>query len=218
MCFGAYCLLVLLAHRCQVYGFGLKWSPALKIEGSQDHLSASGNLPLYTSHLEVFLDLRLCIVVCTEVLFTSFHPELIIPIPYNPIHPTIATYHGASSIRDGIFMHTYVIVHIQYTFFARNLFQLPSVTGSRKLLQNFSFWAMSSLWAMSSGSQKSVTIPFVLLTNVNISSFSGTVSNTVVSFFSSGFSFLGRKKSSFWVATPFCCLLLSLGEGGCVGG
>ena len=25
----AYCLLVLLAHRCQVYGFGLKWSPLL---------------------------------------------------------------------------------------------------------------------------------------------------------------------------------------------
>ena len=46
--------------------------------------------------------------------------------------------------------------------------------------------------------------------------FSGTVSNSVVSFFSPGFSFLGGKKLRFWVATPFCSLLLSLWVGNAI--
>ena len=46
--------------------------------------------------------------------------------------------------------------------------------------------------------------------------FSGTVSNSVVSFFSPGFSFLGGKKSRFWAATPFCSLLLSLWVGNAI--
>ena len=46
--------------------------------------------------------------------------------------------------------------------------------------------------------------------------FSGTVSKSVVSFFSPGFSFLGGKKLRFWVATPFCTLLLSLWVGNAI--
>ena len=46
--------------------------------------------------------------------------------------------------------------------------------------------------------------------------FSGTVSNSVVSFFFPGFSFLGGKKLRFWVATPFCSLLLSLWVGNAI--